>query len=120
MKSYNIKGDRDKHVELYLKMFSSGFGVTEKEFNVLKFFVQAYFEYRSKVNDPLLLWEMVFSAKTVKNMKSSVGISTSHWANVKGSMIKKNVFKVHKEDTLYINDLLIPVEEIKFNFIITD
>jgi hypothetical protein len=101
-------------------MFSSGFGITDKEFNVLKFFVQAYFEYRSKVNDPVLLWEMIFSAKSVKNMKSSVSISTSHWANVKASMIKKNVFKVHDEDSLYINELLIPVEEIKFNFIITD
>jgi len=120
MKSYNIKGNREKHVDLYLKMFSGGFGITEKELSVLKFFVQAYFDYSSKVNDPYLLWEMVFSAKSVKNMKSHVGISTSHWANIKGSMIKKSVFKVHEEDTLYINDLLIPVEEIKFNFIITD
>lgn len=120
MKSYNIKGDRQKHIDLYLKMFSGGFGITEKELSVLKYFVQAYFEYAGKVNDIELLWEMVFSAKSIKNMKSEVGISTSHWANVKASMIKKNVFKVHGDEVLYINDLLIPVESVKFNFIITD
>lgn len=106
---------RKQFFSAYLKIWSGGFKLTEKE---LKLLVDIL-EIRNKivtdgVKDPYLS-ELVFSNKNINALKKKHELQKQGWHNHKNSLIAKKALFEH-DDIIYVSPVLIPREELVINF----
>jgi hypothetical protein len=102
-------------IDAYLKLFNGGLKLTDKEFAIMKFFVTLQVSYmRDGVKEPYLS-ELLFSPKTLKQVKTELDISKQNWNNYKQKLQDKKVF-LNLDGYLTVNPVLIPRPEITFKF----
>lgn len=113
------KVDTDKWIKSYLTLWSGILALTEGEFNLLYVLVKEYTELKNNISTDNQRFEILFSTKTKKKLRSILDISESLFNNRIHSLKAKSVI-IKKDDSLCLNKKVIPVKELTFKFYIED
>jgi hypothetical protein len=109
------KVTEDEFIMSYLRLWNGGIGLTQKELDILFFFLKRKRKLeRDGVPTPYIK-NMLFNTETVNDMKKALKMSNSNWGNYKAKLMEKKIL-IEKDDFLFIHQMLIPREKITIEF----
>ena len=116
---YKTKVTEDEFIKSYLRLWNGGIGLTQKELDILFFFIKKKRQYEADGVPEKYINEMLFKTDNITEIKKELNMSNSNWGNYKAKLIEKNIL-IEKDDYTFIVPMLIPKEKVTIEFIIED
>ena len=111
------KVDQHKHITLWVKLWNGGLELTEKEQRFLGEILFRVMDLRGKGIKEPYLGELVFSTKTLAEIKKKLELSKQGLNNYKAQLKKKGVIYKDEDGIYHLDQKLIPQETLTFKFI---
>jgi hypothetical protein len=101
----------------YLRLWNGGLGLTQKELDILFFFIKKRRKYESDGVPDGYINSMLFNTESITDLKKELNMSNSNWGNYKSKLMEKDIL-IEKDDSITIHPMLIPKEKVTIEFII--
>jgi len=119
MKTLTTKTTSENFPKVYLQILNGTLQLTDKEIELTSAIIAKYLKYGSQGLREPFLSKFVFSTEERKSLYESIeGLSSQNLGNRLKSLVDKNVLS--KDNGYKLDPSLLPVQEIKFKFIIDD
>lgn len=105
------------YVSNYLKIFSGGLQLTNKELKYLEELVFKYITLEEEGLKEPYLSQIVFSRETTSDIRKVLKVTPQGLNNYKSSLKSKRVI-IGPEEQLTLNKKIIPQKELNFKFIV--
>ena len=103
-------------VRAYITLWNGMLGMTEKEIDAAEEFVNRYIGYSKAIKDTRLVYELLFSTQTMKEIRNKIGMTEQQFNNYKVALRKKKVIHMDEDGNYRLDERVIPVSEITFKF----
>ena len=105
----------DEFIIAYLRLWNGGIGLTQKELDILFFFIKKLRKYEKDKVPGAYIDDMLFNNDNISDLKKELNMSNSNWGNYKAAMLSKKVL-IEKDDQLLIIQMLIPKLDVHIQF----
>ena len=112
----STKVDKHSHIKNWIKLWNGGMQLTEKEQTFFGELLYRYMNLMDKGIKEPYLGELVFSTKSMGEVKAKLGLTKQGLTNYKMSLRNKGVIMKNDEGIWYIPEILVPKTRITFNF----
>lgn len=109
--------NRHTHVLNWIKLWNGGFNLTEKEQSFFGAILEKYLELMEDgVKEPYI-GELVFSTKTMAEIKEKLNLTKQGLTNYKVALKDKGVIRKNDTGVWTVIPMLIPQTEVIFKFV---
>lgn len=110
------KVNRHSHIAYWVKLWNGGLQLTDKERTFLgEILYRTMYLQDQGIQEPFL-GQLVFSTKTMNEIKEKLELSKQGINNYKMALVRKGVIYKDDENVYHVNQRLIPKESITFKF----
>lgn len=88
---FPVKCTEDSFYRMWIEFLAPFHKLTSRERDVAARIIQQYFKLKERVDDPVLLKEVMWSQQSRKDMRESLGMSQAHFQMVLKSLRDANV-----------------------------
>jgi hypothetical protein len=100
----------------YITLWNGMLGLTDKEMDLIEEFVNRYNNYCMSLKDTKLIYELLFSTQTMKEIRNKINMNEQQFNNYKSALKKKKVIHMDDDGNYRLDERVIPVSEITFKF----
>ena len=106
-------------IKQYILLWNGMLQLTEAEVDLLNTFIVRYLDLKKRISTEEERYELLFSTRNRKEIKTELGISEQVFNNRFSSLKKKGIIK-STTNSYKIDNKLIPLHNVTFKFNITD
>lgn len=104
---------KEQWLKYHLKIWKGALDMTNKECDIIEYFIKEYQMYKEEGLDPEVIDKLVYSQESYSAMRSLLKLSPQNWNNYKQTMIKKRLLT---GTPLKVNEKLLLDSIIEFKF----
>ncbi len=117
-KTITVHISKEQYIKTYLTLWNGMINLTGREMDIAVALVSKYLDLIKVVSDMDLVYDILFSTQTTRDIRTKLSMTDSTFNNYKASLKEKGVLHVDKDGNYTLDERVLPVEEITFKFII--